>query len=356
MQPQPTDGGTLSPISQPEGNAVLSQMATIGEQPPQYAVVGEPRSLLRQLPYAVQAMRPRQWVKNGLVLLALVFSGAVTSSSAVLHVAVAFAAFCLAASTVYLINDMADRKNDRLHPRKQHRPIASGKLSLWLAAATALVCAGGACLLTYWLVVRRAPGFVDVYARWGGSGWLVAGSVATYVVVNLLYSFWLKHIVLWDVFAIAFGFVLRALVGAFAIPVPISPWFYLCTTFFALFLALGKRRTELATLNDVAGLHRRNLQDYTLLLLDQLIAIVVTCALITYSMYTFKGLGANHSLMLTIPVVTFGLARYLYLVYVKQEGDQPDEMLYSDWQILGTVSAYVVMVLALIYVVPAVQG
>lgn len=315
-------------------------------------VVASP-SLRAQAPYALLAMRPRQWVKNGLVLLAIVFAGRLSSRLAVAHTAIAFFAFCLAASTIYLVNDIADRERDRQHPSKQSRPLASGRLTVRGAVLTAGCCAVAAGALTLWLALQLARQPADAFARWGGSAALFAATIVGYVILNLLYSAWLKHLVLWDVFCIAFGFVLRALAGAFAIPVPISPWFYLCTTFLALFLALGKRRAELVGRSDLATLSRANLEHYTLLLLDQLIAIVVTCTLITYSLYTFQGLGSNHSLMLTIPLVLFGVARYLYLIYVRHDGERPDEVLYRDPQILAVVGLWVTLVLALVYLLPA---
>ncbi len=308
-----------------------------------------------QLAAGIVAMRPRQWVKNGLVVLALVFASKLGDAVAVERTFVAFVAFCLAASGIYLVNDVMDRENDRQHPRKRLRPVASGRLlprsALLLAAALCSV----ALALAVWLARQLPGGAADPYRQWGGSSLLLVGTLTGYIALNLLYSGWLKHLVLWDVFAIAAGFVLRAMAGGFAIPVPISPWFYLCTTFLALFLALGKRRTELVTLEDGASSHRANLRHYSLPLLDQLIAVVVTCTVLTYSLYTIQGLGASHSLVLTIPFVLFGVARYLYLIYVRHEGDQPDEVLYRDPQILGAVVLCGLVILALLYGVPALR-
>jgi 4-hydroxybenzoate polyprenyltransferase len=313
------------------------------------------RGVLEQVPDAVRAMRPRQWSKNALVLLALVFSRRLTDVPSVGRALLAFVAFSFAASMVYVINDLADREKDRLHPRKRLRPIASGRLSVGMAVATAVLCALGAVAVTAVLAEIGLHGLQDPFAAWGGSGLLFAATLATYVTLNIAYSTWLKHQVLWDVFIIAAGFVLRALAGAFAIPVPISPWFYLCTTFLALFLALGKRRTELATLSTEAASHRRNLREYTVQLLDQLIVVVATCTLMTYSLYTFQSENASHALMLTIPFVVFGLFRYMYLVYVRGVGDQPEEVLIRDRQILGAVLLCVAVVAALLYLVPLIQ-
>ena len=316
------------------------------------------RGFFRQFPAAVAAMRPRQWSKNGLVLLALVFAHRLTDLSAVGRVLMAFFAFSLAASAVYIVNDIADREKDRVHPRKRLRPLASGRLSIPFAVVAALLCLAGAAALTYVLAVQRLPSLADPdpFATWGGAPMLFVATLAGYVAMNLVYSAWLKHQVLWDVFIIAAGFVLRAMAGAFAVPVKISPWFYLCTTFLALFLALGKRRAELVRLNTAAGEHRRNLREYTLQLLDQLLAVVVTCTLISYSLYTFLADGVSHSLMATIPFVVFGLFRYMYLIYVKGDGDSPDEVLWRDKQILGTVALCVIVILGLLYVVPALRA
>lgn len=307
-------------------------------------VSSRPLALLRVL-------RPAQWTKNGLVALALIFAGKLSNPGAVARVALAFVAFALAASAVYVINDIADRERDRQHPRKRFRPIAAGQISLVEAWALAAVCLTGAAAVAFALV-QQIPVGQDPFADWGGSRLLFAGALGSYVALNLLYSHGLKHVVLLDVFLIAAGFVLRGLAGAFVLPAPISPWFYLCITFGALFLALGKRRAELVLLSDGAALHRRNLQQYSLALVDQLLVIVVTCTLISYSLYTFQGEYASHALMLTIPLVLFGVFRYLYLIYVKAAGERPDELLWRDRQILATVVLWGLVVFFLVYVLP----
>jgi 4-hydroxybenzoate polyprenyltransferase len=320
--------------------------------------------LLRQLPYAVRAMRPTQWTKNGLVLLAVVFARKLTDVPTITRVVTAFGAFCLAASMIYIVNDITDREKDRLHPRKRLRPIASGRLSIQLATATAALCALGTCALSYYLVASELANVPDPpsFVQLGGTRLLFVATIGSYVVLNLAYSSWLKHLVLWDVFVIAAGFVLRALAGAFAAPVPISPWFYICTTFVALFLALAKRRAELVRLGQGAGSHRQNLSEYSLLLLDQLIAVVVTSTLITYSLYTFQQTDTgspttgHHYLVLTIPFVIFGVFRYLYLMYVKGEGERPDEILWRDPQILISVVLVLVVVVAVLYGIPYVRA
>jgi len=301
---------------------------------------------------ALRAMRMSQWSKNGFVLLALVFARRLSDGTALGRTLIAFVAFCFASSAVYIINDLADRERDRIHPRKRLRPIASGELSLRGAAITLTLCLCVAAGLVALLTLTAPLNIADLFRRWGGSEFLFALTMLTYVDINVAYSFWLKHLVIWDVFIIAAGFVLRALAGAFVIPVPISTWFYVCMTFLALFLALGKRRSELIRLTDQAAIHRQNLRHYSLGLLDQLIGIVVTAMLLTYCLYTFQGENSNHDLMLTIPVVLFGTFRYLYLMYARAEGDQPDEVLWRDPQILGTVIVYVLLVVTLLYVIP----
>lgn len=313
-------------------------------------------AVVRQVPFAVRAMRPMQWSKNALVLLAIIFARQLTDGPMVGRGVLAFAVFCLASSSVYLLNDILDRDKDRLHPTKRLRPIAAGQLSVQVAAGAALVCALGAGILTFLLGDWALRGVSDPFAQWGGSPALFALTIGGYLAMNVAYSTWLKHQVLWDVFIIAAGFVLRALAGALAAPVPISPWFYLCAMFLALFLALGKRRAELAQVSGETETHRQNLREYSVLLLDQLMAVVVTCTLITYSLYTFQSETGSHALMITIPFVIFGVFRYLYLIYMRAEGDRPDELLWRDRQILVSVVLCVLFVLAVLYGVPALQA
>jgi 4-hydroxybenzoate polyprenyltransferase len=318
-------------------------------------VAGRP-SVVRQLPYTVVAMRPKQWTKNGLVLLAAIFARQITQLGVLERTLLAFFAFSLAASAIYVVNDIADREKDRLHPRKRLRPIAAGRLSVPLAICVAVVCTLGAAALTVALVLQEPSGTADVFAKWGGSAPLFVAALSSYVIINIAYSTYLKHQVLWDVFIIAAGFALRALAGAFAADVPISPWFYLCMTFGALFLALGKRRAELVALSDGAVDHRANLREYTLPLLDQLMTVMVTCTLLSYSLYTFQSETSSHALMITIPFVLFGVFRYLYLVYTKSEGERPDELLWRDPQILGAVVLCALAVVGVLYGLPLVRG
>lgn len=311
------------------------------------------RSAGATLRAALEAMRPAQWSKNALVLLALVFARRLTDPGAAGRSLVAFAAFCCASSAVYVLNDIADRRRDRRHPTKRWRAIASGRLPLPLAVALAVALAMLALALAGWLALVGLVGQPGLFIRWGGAPLLLVATVASYVLLNVAYSWQLKRVPLWDVLIVAAGFVLRALAGAFAIPVPISPWFYLCTVFLALLLALGKRRAELVSLGSEPDTgQRESLRAYSLTLLDQLVAVVVTCTLITYSLYTFESGTATHTLMITIPFVIFGIFRYLYLLYLKGDGERPDELLWRDRQILGSVALCVVAVVLLLYVAP----
>lgn len=272
------------------------------------------RALLREL-------RPKQWTKNALVLAGLVFSLRLLDPSAVVKALAALLIFCAISSAAYIINDLADLERDRLHPLKRHRPIASGALSVGLArgvaAALLLVSVAVAVLLS----------------------WPFALVALTYFGVVVLYSFYLKHIVLVDVFAISSGFVLRAVAGTVVLGVTLSPWLLVCTVLLSLFLALAKRRHELVLLAEDAGGHRQILDEYSKPFLDQMIGIVTSSTVIAYSLYTFdaENLPENNSMMLTIPFVLYALFRYLYLIYQRNEGGSPETLLLRDRPLLITI-------------------
>jgi 4-hydroxybenzoate polyprenyltransferase len=337
-----------------------------------------PGTRLRHLAAAalpgVLALRPRQWTKNLLLFAGLIFAGRLLDPLAVARAGLAFVVFCLVSGVIYIVNDLTDLERDRLHPTKRLRPLASGRLSpraarLWAAGAllaaaalTALLVAlppqlrGARLVFSLWplhLAVQFTGASVatDLYTRYGGSGLLFALAVAAYLGLMLAYSFRLKHIVLVDVFVLAAGFVLRAMAGAFAVAVHISPWLYLCTILLALFLALGKRRQELTQLTE-ASAHRRSLALYTPQLLDQLIVIVTSSMLMSYSLYTFQGETGNNRLMVTIPFVLYGVFRYLYLIYVQGEGGSPEEVLLRDSHIRASVVLCALTIGLVLYVVP----
>ncbi len=270
----------------------------------------------------IASMRPKQWTKNVLVFMALIFSLGETwhlsdpsSWLPLLGKATAtFALFCMVCGADYLINDVRDRESDQLHPKKRTRPIAAGRLSV----RTALIAA------TVLIAMGLAGGFA--------LEWRVGAVIAGYVAIMLAYSYYLKHVVLLDLMIIATGFVLRAMAGAFVIDVPVSPWLYAVTALGALFLAINKRRAEIVLLKEDANEHRPILEEYTTSLLDQMASIVTASTLVAYGLYTFTApaLPTNHSMMLTIPFVLYGIFRYLYLVHARGEGGSPEDVLLKD--------------------------
>lgn len=289
-------------------------MATLHDSTTAPAPVRRP-SLAADL---VRSTRPRQWIKNGFVFGALIFASKLSHPTLVGRAVAAFIVFSILSGAVYLVNDVADRGADRNHPLKANRPIASGRVPVTLA----LIVAGVA------TVIGIGSGFLlDVHF-----GLIVSG----YMVLMALYNFSLKHLVLIDVFAIAAGFVLRAAGGAAVIHVSISPWLYLCTVLLSLFLGFGKRRHELLLLEEGAGIHRRNLDEYTGPLLDDLINIVAGATIIAYSLYTFfaSAVPHNHAMMLTIPFVLYGVFRYLLLVHKTNFSGAPEEAVWKDVPLL----------------------
>ena len=284
----------------------------------------------------LRSLRPKQWSKNLLVFAGLVFTYNLLNPEMLGRVVAAFGMFCALSSAGYLWNDLRDVEADRVHPIKRHRPIASGRVPVSAATLAAVLLA----------VAGIAGSFLL-----GGPFTVIA---SLYLLLTISYSIWLKHLVLIDVFGIAAGFVLRAVGGAVVIGVPVSPWLYVCTVLVSLFLGLGKRRNELETLSSAAGGHRRNLEQYTLELVDQLILIVASVTVMAYSLYTFsaENLPRDHSMMLTIPLVVYGIFRYLYLVRVKHQGGAPEDMLLTDPGLLGTVVAWAVLSVVVLYLMP----
>ncbi len=273
------------------------------------------RSLGRAL---LKEARPKQWVKNGFLFAGIVFAKQLTNRTAIWQVLAAFVLFCVVASAIYFINDLGDREADRLHPKKRFRPIAAGEIPVPLAWVLALVALGIAVPLAFLL----RPMF----------GAIVAG----YVALQFAYTYWLKEQVLLDVFALAASFVLRAMAGAVVIAAPISPWLYVCTVLLSLCLGFAKRRHELMLLEAGAGSHRSVLDEYSATLLEEIIAVVTSATVMAYALYTFnaENLPRNHAMMFTIPFVLYAVFRYLYLVYRKGEGGNPEDALFADRPLL----------------------
>jgi len=283
----------------------------------------------------LRTLRPKQWTKNAFIFAALLFDGKLFQTEPLLRTIAGFILFCLLSSTIYIVNDLVDIEKDRQHPVKKTRPLASGRLSPRVAVVAAIVI-GAVCLpLSFWL----EPYF---------------GVIAlSYVLMMIAYSFVLKNIVLIDVMTIATGFVLRVLAGVVLVHVErFSPWLYVCTTVLALFIAVGKRRHELSLLKDNANAHRAILNEYSMDFIDEMITILSAATLIAYSLYTFsaENLPANHSMMLTIPFVLYGLFRYLYLIHVKDEGGAPEEIVIGDKPLIATVGLWGLAVVLVLYI------
>jgi 4-hydroxybenzoate polyprenyltransferase len=282
----------------------------------------------------LEAMRPRQWAKNLFVFAGLIFAQKLFTPLAAVALA-AFAIFCALSGAMYLLNDVADREKDRLHPRKRERPVASGRLSVPLAVAAALT------LIGLGLAASLAI------------SWPFAAVATAYAVLLSLYSAWLKHVVIVDVLVVAIGFVLRAVGGAVAIDVEISGWLLICTVLLALFLALGKRRHEYLALGGEAATHRPILAEYSAGLLDQMIAVVTASAVTAYALYTMSPETVakfhTHLLPATLPFVLYGIFRYLYLLYRRELGGNPSELFLNDGPLLLNSFLWFLVVLVIIY-------
>ncbi len=275
-------------------------------------------------------MRPSHWVKNLIIFAALIFAREYANIERIGLALTIFAAFCLASSAVYLFNDVLDRENDKKHPIKSKRPIASGKLPMPVAIAASIFLILGAVILALSVNIES----------------LLA--LAIYVVINYAYSTALKHMVILDVMTIAAGFVLRAVAGGLAIQVPISPWLLVCTTLLALFLGFGKRRHELSLLtNDAVG-HRRSLEHYSVPFLDQMISVVTASTVVAYAFYTLSPEVVEHFgtkwLSLTIPFVLYGIFRYLYLIFKRDQGGSPTKLMLTDPPLLICILLWLVSV------------
>jgi len=281
---------------------------------------------------ALKQLRPLQWTKNGMLFIALVFSGQFVSLEPCLLALQGFVAFCLVSSGGYILNDILDREADRRHPKKKNRPIASGALSVPVAWVL-LVVIWSLGITIAWVL---SPTFLGV--------------AVLYLATTLSYSFYFKHQVILDVMVIAMGFVWRAFAGAIAIDVKISIWLFLCTAFLALFLGFNKRRAELVNIGDKEGT-RAILADYSAPMLEQFQAIVTAGVVLCYSLYTV--LGSSHWMTLTLPFVLYGIFRYIYLVDKKGEGGAPDETLLRDRPIQLSVLLYLVTAMAVLYFNPA---
>lgn len=268
--------------------------------------------------------RPRQWPKNLLVLAAVLFSGEYQSSSSLLAAAAAAAIFTLATSGLYLLNDAIDAARDREHPVKRHRPVAAGVVPMGLAVGVGIVCSATALALALALA------------------WTFGAALAVYLGLQVGYSLVLKHLVILDLLAIAIGFVIRAVAGALVIEVPVSPWLYTCTFLLALFLAVGKRWAELGGEARTSAA-RPVLDRYTPEFLHTLTVVTAATTPLSYALYTFSApnLPGNQLMMITIPIVLYGILRYVYLLQNDGSGEEPERVLVRDPGILASVVVWV---------------
>jgi 4-hydroxybenzoate polyprenyltransferase len=284
----------------------------------------------------IRIMRPTQWTKNGFVFAGIIFDQQLTEPESLGRVVLAFGLLCLVASTIYIVNDVVDIERDRLHPKKRNRPLPSGQLPVsWaITAAVIFPVIGLAVSLAYSLPL--------------------AAVIAGYLVLHIAYSFWLKNLVILDVFAIAAGYVLRVVAGVVVIDVTnFSPWLYVCAGLLALFLAVGKRRQELILLAENAEDVRAAYKDYNMPLLDDMLRMITTGSVLTYMLYTIEAQTiqtSGHRMMLTIPFVLYGIFRYLYLVHIRGEGSAPDELLFKDMLLFADVVLWVILVCLILYV------
>ena len=282
----------------------------------------------------LKTLRPKQWTKNAFVLAALVFDAKLFVPYYLVKGSLALLLFCAISGAVYLINDLADIEKDRQHPAKRNRPLASGQLSPRVAVVAAGVLVVGSMLGAYLLD--------PLFAVFGGA----------YLVLMILYSFWLKNMVIVDVLTVAAGFVLRVAAGVVVVEAErFSPWLYLCMVFGALFIAISKRRHELVLLHANANAHRSIFDEYNLPLLDDMIRMVTASTAMAYSLYTFSApnLPKNHAMMLTIPFVLYGLFRYMYLVQVKGQGGAPEDLILQDRPLLLVVLLWGVTAIGILY-------
>jgi 4-hydroxybenzoate polyprenyltransferase len=287
-------------------------------------------NLLKVMALLFIQLRPKQWTKNLIVFAAPLYSMQLVNPNVFWKSLVSFFLFCFISGCVYILNDFVDRKADRMHPDKKHRPMASGALNPNLA-------------LTFGFLL-----FVS--SVWVANLFNVSFALCLilYFTLNVFYSLRLKHVVLIDILLIASGFVLRAVGGALVIDVPLTEWFLLCALWLSMFLAVSKRRQELYLLQNKKGTHRKVLESYSVALLDQYNSIFATTTIISYSLFVISSEHSN-LLMWSIPLVIYGICRYLYLIHQEGKGGKPEEILLEDKHIFITAVMYVVLILISLY-------
>lgn len=286
----------------------------------------------------VRLLRPHQWIKNAFVFTGLVFAHAWHQPQIILSVINAFIAFCLMSSSVYIINDILDIQQDKLHPSKKNRPLAAGEISIRQAIPLAIILIIASLIIGYFASIK------------------VVMVLLAYGIMNILYCIELKHIVILDVFIISFGFMLRIIAGTWGVGIAPSQWLMLCGLMITLFLGFTKRRAELSGVEEgTASNQRKVLEHYSPTILDKLIGITATGAIITYSLYTVSPstiqIQGTTNLIYTVPIVMYGIFRYIYLLHnnIRQNGEDTASDLFKDKHLLITVFAWFVLVIALIH-------
>jgi len=279
----------------------------------------------------IEIARPNQWYKNLLLFVGLVFSQKFGQFDLLFLSIMGFAAFCCLSSSIYVFNDIVDRDNDKAHPRKAKRPIPSGEIRIGQAIAYGLVL----------LVTGIA---ISLYV-----GWQFLVLASCYIAISSAYSFITKNIVIMDAICLAVGFVIRAVAGAIAVSVMVSPWLIICVFLLALFLTFGKRRHELETLGEDVGLHREILKDYSVHMTDDMVSISAATLIMSYSMWTF--LATDQLMMFTIPFAVYGLLRYMFLMHMAEGGGEPEQA-FKDLPSVANILCWGLTVFLVLYILP----
>jgi len=282
----------------------------------------------------IKLVRPLQWIKNAFVFVGVIFGNLSGEGHYWSLAAVVFVAFCMVSSAVYVFNDLIDCEQDKVHPKKKHRPIAAGRVSKNAA-----------------LVVAALMGISGLLLGFSVSGAVLAILIG-YLALNTAYTLKLKHIVLLDAFCISLGFMLRIFAGTFGLGIPPSQWLLMCGMMLTLFLAFAKRRAEILSTNFNQAEHRAVLDHYGPIFLDEIMAISAACTVIAYSLYTMSVetifIHQTDKLIYTVPFVIYGLFRYIYLLHHKKSGGDPTRDLLADPHIITTVVAWLALTLYLI--------
>ncbi len=283
----------------------------------------------------LKSLRPQQWIKNFFIFAAIIFSRNIFNLPLLLKAVIAFIAFCVLSSSLYILNDLKDLEEDKHHPIKSKRPLASGRLKKSHAILSFVILSS----LGFILAVTLNRNFFII--------------ALVYFILQIAYSFRLKHVVILDVFVIAAGFLIRVVAGGLAIEVSLSSWLLICTTLLALFLALGKRRHELVLLEEEASAHRPILEEYNPYFLDQLIAVVTASIVIAYCLYTIDAKTVakfgTTNLLYTVPFVFYGIFRYLYLIHQKSKGGSPETLILKDKPLLIDIFLWIASAVFILY-------